>query len=136
MLGVQAADVGGHSFGHGGAGRLVGVGGQLLELGGDGVGGRGPKHVPVGTHPLRSEDAGHHDDERAVGVGHLGLGGRRCDVGRQVGRCGLAQDHAQFDAGALETFDGGGQLGVQSAQGLFRVVVAVAHGGDLLQGEA
>jgi hypothetical protein len=35
----------------------------------------------------------------------------------------------------LQSFDGGGELGIEEAQVLRRMAVGVAHGGDLCQGE-
>ena len=79
-------NVGGDALGKVLAGRLVGVGGQVVQLGRRGVIGCLPHHVRVDLQTARAQHAAQHDDERAVGLGHLGRGGRRDEVGRQVGR--------------------------------------------------
>jgi hypothetical protein len=128
---VHGANVGHHALGDVLARRFIGIGGEVVEDGQRRIIGGVVQKVGVDLEAPRPKDAAQHDDEGAVGLGHLGHRGRRNEFRWQVGWRGALEYQAKFDARRLQSFDGGSEFGVQVPQRVVRVLVGVSHGGDL-----
>ncbi|MFJ2766551.1 hypothetical protein [Streptomyces sp. NPDC087300] len=135
MLPEELLYEGDQSLGEIGAGVLVCIGGQLVEGRADGVDEWVVHQVGPGGHALGAEHPAHHGDDRAVRLGHRSVGPGGGELRRQVGRRRLTQYEAESHPGPLQPLDGGRQFGVERTQCFLRMVVGLAHIGDLGQRE-
>ena len=117
------------------AGRVVGVGGELVERGRRRARWESAQRVDeVGDH-REVQHPGQHDQQGAIGVGQAGVPDARGERGREVGGCRLLEDLADLDACALQAVQVLGEMAVEGAECLPGMPVRIPQFGDLRQGE-